>query len=248
VEEPNGHIFLNTKEEKTLPVNAMIPTIDEEKCNGCGVCSNVCEFNAIVVIDKKVMVFDEMCHGCANCMLSCPQKAIFETPKKIGTISIGNDKNIKTVKGLLDVGNAMSPPIIREVKRQISKDDELVFLDCPPGTSCPMVTAVKGCDFIILVTEPTPFGLNDLVLAVETVRELGLPFGVIINRSDAGDNRVVEYCKKENIDLLLEIPQSIKAAQAYSKGENVLCAIPDLKENLQKLIIKLKTKINERAA
>jgi len=235
VEEPNAALFLSLESTTEQAVSVPVPVVDSSRCTGCGKCAAICQFNALAVAGKSVLVFTELCHSCGGCVRVCPEKAITENPLPVGTIRRGQSGNIEFMEGRLKIGRAMAPPVIRAVKK--SADPELpVLIDCPPGTSCPMITAVKGSDFVILVTEPTPFGLHDLKLAVETVRLLNIPFGILINRSDAGDNRVVEYCEKENIRLLLQIPESRKIAEAYSRGETLLSAAPELRSVVQEMI------------
>lgn len=234
-EEPNAALFLRLENRTEEAVCVPIPSVDLSRCTGCGQCSTICKFNALAVAGKTVLVFDDLCHSCGGCARICPEHAITEQPHSVGKIVRGQSGNIQFTEGRLNVGHAMAPPVIRAVKK--AADPKLpVLIDCPPGTSCPMITAVKGSDFVILVTEPTPFGLHDLTLAVETVRLLNLPFGVVINRSDAGDNRVVTYCKKEHIRLLLQIPESRKIAEAYSRGESILAAAPELAAALRTLL------------
>jgi MinD superfamily P-loop ATPase len=235
VEAPNASIFLSLENPSEQTVSVPIPVVDSSRCTGCGKCSAVCEFNALAVAGKTVLVFEELCHSCGGCARICPEQAITEQPCAIGKIRSGQFGTIRLTEGRLDIGRAMAPPLIRAVKK--SADPELpVLIDCPPGTSCPMITAVKDSNYAILVTEPTPFGLHDLTLAVETMRLLKLPFGVVINRADSGDNRVVEYCKNENIRLLVQIPESRKIAEATSRGETLLSAKPALKGALQEII------------
>ncbi len=235
VEEPNAAIFLSLENSIEQTVSVPVPVVDSLRCTGCGQCAKICQFNALAVAGKTVLVFAELCHSCGGCVRVCPEKAITEPPRSVGSIVQGQCGNIRFMEGRLNIGHAMAPPVIRAAKKVV--DPALpVLIDCPPGTSCPMITAVKGSDFVILVTEPTPFGLHDLTLAVETVRLLDLPFGVLINRSDAGDNRVVEYCEKENIRLLLQIPESRKIAEAYSRGESILSAAPELRPVFQEMI------------
>jgi MinD superfamily P-loop ATPase len=235
VEAPNASLFLSLENSTEQPVTVPIPVVDSSRCSGCGKCADVCEFNALAVAGKSVLVFEELCHSCGGCTRICPEQAITEQPRKIGAIRTGAIGAIQLTEGRLDIGRAMGPPLIRAVKK--SADPNLpVLIDCPPGTSCPMITAVKGVDYAILVTEPTPFGLHDLTLAVETLRLLNIPFGVVINRSDSGDDRVVQYCQDETIPLLLQIPESRKIAEATSRGETLLSAEPALKEALQEII------------
>ncbi|MDO9542532.1 MAG: ATP-binding protein [Kiritimatiellia bacterium] len=216
VEEPNGHIFLKPKIEFSKPVGIPVPVVDETKCNGCRKCAEICQYHAIMVF-KKPLIFPELCHGCGGCALVCPTGAIKEQERPIGVVETGSARGIRFVQGRLNVGEAMSPPLIRAVK-QVSAANRLAILDSPPGTSCPMVTTVRNTDYVILVTEPTPFGLNDLKLAVETVHQLNLPFGVIINRADIGNDEVVRYCRDEQIPILMEIADDRCIAGAYSRG------------------------------
>jgi len=235
VEEPNGHLFLRPTNVTEQPVSVLVPEVDKDRCAGCGACGEVCEFNAVVTIAKRALVFPELCHSCGGCAAVCPTGAMVEKPVRIGKVSVGESDGFQALEGSLDVGQMMAPPVIRAVKNEIPPD-HLAILDCPPGTACPMITAVRGTDFVILVTEPTPFGLNDLRLAVETLRGMELPFGVVINRSDVGDDRVVTYCDEENVTVYLQIPESRKIAEATSRGEGMLAAEPALKTELQKLI------------
>lgn len=226
VEEPNCHIFLNPVIEDKWSATVLIPKVDQEKCTGCRVCADVCEFKAIAVIKGKVLIFPELCHSCGACKLFCPEGAIGEIPREIGIIEKGKAGGIDFLQGLLHIGELASPPVIREV-REAAGDSGITIIDSPPGTSCPVIEAVKESDFVLLVTEPTPFGLNDLELAVGMVRELKIPFAVAINRSDAGDDAVVNYCTKEGIEIFLEIPNDRRVAEAYSRGEMVVRALPE---------------------
>ncbi|MBC8206862.1 MAG: ATP-binding protein [Kiritimatiellaeota bacterium] len=235
VEEPNSAFFMKPIIESKRDVTVPVPQIDSEKCTACGVCSSLCVFNAIAVAGQSALVFPELCHSCGGCVRICPQNAITEQPSGIGEITRGQAAHITTLEGRLNIGSAMAPPLIRAVKKA-APEGMPVLIDAPPGTSCPMITAVTGADFVVLVTEPTPFGLNDLVLAVETVRKLGLPCGVIINRSDSGDDRVVRYCEEEKIRVLLQIPESRKIAEAYSRGDSLLTAKPELIHAFRKLL------------
>jgi MinD superfamily P-loop ATPase len=217
VEEPNSHIFLSPSIHQVTPVGISVPRIDESKCTFCGKCAQVCEYHAIAVILKNVLVFDELCHGCGACSYLCPEKAIFEVDREIGIVQEGSSNGIPFVNGVLNVGEPMASPLIRKVKEKIQKD-KMVILDAPPGTACPVIETVKGSDFCILVTEPTPFGLNDLELAVGMLEKLGIPKGVIVNKSDVGDRKVWDYCQSKNIPVLMEIPMDRRIAESYSKG------------------------------
>jgi len=218
VEEPNAAIFLKPEISEQLPVEIAVPVIDEDKCDYCRKCAKLCVFNALVVLGEKVLFFPEMCHGCGGCMYICPQKAITEQNRKIGIVERGRAGDVDFIQGLLNVGEPMAPPIIKK-ERSLIDDSKTVILDSPPGTSCPVIETIRDTDFCILVTEPTPFGLNDLVLAVETVREIKVPFGVIINQDGIGDDEVDTYCNKEGIPILMKIPWDRRIAEAYSKGE-----------------------------
>lgn len=226
VEEPNGHIFLKPTVEDAKTVGIPVPVVDSPKCTGCGKCAEVCRYNAIACVRGKVLVFAELCHGCGGCTFACPAQAITEKDHTIGVVETGHSNGIHVVQGRLNVGVAMSPPLIRAT-RETALFDGTVILDAPPGTSCPMIAAVRDSDFVVLVTEPTPFGLHDLTLAVETVRRMGTPFGVVINRCDIGDDRARSYCHDENIPLLVEIPDNRQVAEAYSRGQMAVDAIPE---------------------
>ncbi|VGO22383.1 ATP-binding protein [Pontiella sulfatireligans] len=243
VEEPNSHFFIQPKIEQTETVFSLVPQVDPEKCTGCGECSRVCQFSAIASLGKKTLVFPELCHSCGACARICPTGAIEETQKEIGLLEIGRHGEVEFVSGLMNVGHAMSPPVIRAVKKH-ALEEGLTLIDCPPGTSCPFVTAVKGCDIALLVTEPTPFGLHDLKLAVETLRELGLPFAVAVNRANGENNRISEYCSEENIPLVLQIPEDRRVAEAYSRGQTLTTVLPELRETLAALPEKLRALTN----
>jgi MinD superfamily P-loop ATPase len=231
VEEPNSHFFIQPEIERRETVHCLVPQVDEAGCTGCGECARVCQFSAIVSLGRKTLVFNELCHSCGACTRICPAGAIVETQKKIGTLEIGRHGQVEFVSGRMDVGQAMSPPVIRATMRQASENG-LTIVDCPPGTACPFVTAVKGCNVVLLVTEPTPFGLHDLKLAVETLRELGKPFAVAVNRSNGTPNRITDYCSDECIPLLLQIPEDRRVAQAYSRGNTLISVLPELKKML----------------
>lgn len=235
VEEPNCQIFLKSEKIESRNVNVRIPQVNKSKCNACGKCAKICRFNAIVSLPSGPMIFPELCHSCGGCMRVCPKGAITEKDVPVGVVESSLCGEVHFFQGRLDVGRAMSPPVIREVKKNISPEF-ITIIDCPPGTSCPMITAVKDADFILLVTEPTPFGLNDLKLAVETARELKIPFAVILNRSDSGDERVDKYCKDESIPVLLRIPEMRSIAEAYSQGKTIISAVPIIKGQLISLL------------
>jgi len=239
VEEPNAHLFLKPKILKSHPVTIPVPKINESKCNYCGRCSEVCAYNAIAVIKNKVLIFPELCHGCGGCSILCPQDAISEEGKEIGLVEIGDAGNIQFIHGRLNIGEAMSPPLIRAVKEYINPT-RTVIIDVPPGTSCPVIESVKKSNFCILVTEPTPFGLNDLILAIEVLRKLSIQFGVVINRSGIGFKDVEDYCQKENIPILMHIPFERGIAMAYSKGVPFTEELPEYREKFKDLFKKIK--------
>lgn len=226
VEEPNCHIFLKPHIVSSEAVTVQKPEVIEDRCTGCGICGEVCEYNAIAVIKKKVLIFPELCHSCGACSLLCPENAITETPRHVGILEKGTSSNLSFIQGLLNIGELMSPAVIHAVREAAGSDGHVV-VDAPPGTSCPVIEAVKGSDFVLLVTEPTPFGLHDLTLAAGMVRELDIPFAVAINRSDLGTDELARYCASEGIDVILEIPDDRRIAEAYSRGEMIIHALPE---------------------
>ena len=229
VEEPNGHIFLKPQFHRATRVGVQVPEVDAEVCTLCGECGRICQYSAIVCLGKKVLTFPELCHGCGGCTLVCPVDAITERQREVGTMEQGQAGPVGYVHGRLRVGEAMSVPLIREVKRHLPAEG-VAILDAPPGTSCPVIESVRGADYVLMVTEPTPFGLNDLKLAVEMVRELELRTGVVINRADVGDDGVTNYCRDEGLAVLLEIPDDRRVAEAYSRGELAVTACPELRD------------------
>lgn len=229
VEEPNGALFLKPETERELDVEVSVPAIDPEKCIGCGRCGKICQFNAIAALGKNVLIFPELCHGCGGCWLACQTRAITESSRVTGKLQIGRTREgIRFTQGLLNIGEAMSPPVIRAVKRA-APEAELTIVDAPPGTSCPVIESVRDADYVVLVTEPTPFGLNDLELAVDMVNALRLPFGVVINRADSGDDRTVRFCRDNGVSVD-EIPDSRQVAEAYSRGESAFNAVPGFRD------------------
>ena len=234
VEEPNCHLFIRSKVERREPVTIPVPTVDNTHCTGCGQCAKICRYNAIALVGKKILIFPELCHSCGGCVLVCPSGALTEIPQEIGIMEFRRSGSVELISGQISVGQAMSPPLIRAVKKHIAITGDTI-IDCPPGASCPVVTAVRGADFVLLVTEPTPFGLHDLTLAVAVMRTLGMKFGIVLNRADTGDRGVQGYCKEENIPLLLEIPDRREIAEAYSMGRPLLEAMPELGKQFRQL-------------
>ena len=245
VEEPNAHIILNPVIEKVEPVCIQVPEVNEAKCTFCGKCSEICAFNAIAVLSKHILVFPNLCHGCGACSFLCPEKAISEQGREIGTLESGHSNRMTFLQGKLAAGEAMPTPVIRKVKDRINYN-ETVIIDVPPGTSCPVVQSIKESDFCLLVTDPTPFGLNDLMLAVETTRQLNIPCGVVINRDGENDGKVHEYCLRENIPVLLTIPLDMNIARLYSRGIALVEGIPRWKPSFTALYNSIKELTSER--
>ncbi len=239
VEEPNDHIYVKARLTRTSQVTVPVPFVDESMCTSCGVCHDVCAFNAIAVLGSAVLVFNELCHGCGACARFCPVGAITEVPHEIGVVEEGAADGLSFVDGILTIGQPMAPPIIRNVKRHAGNDG-VTIVDASPGTSCPVVEAVRGSDFCLLVTEPTPFGLHDLALAVETVRELAIPHGTIINRAGLGDSRTEEYCLHEGLPVLMTIPFDRRIAQSYSCGIPLVEALPEYRQRFLELFERIR--------
>ncbi len=235
VEEPNGHIFLNPAIEWSGEVTIRVPRVDERLCNLCGACGEACRHSAIVALPSRVLTFPKLCHGCGGCTWACPQGAISERPRRTGVVETGHAGPVDFVRGILDVGEAMAPPVIRGALDKAPRDG-VVVLDAPPGTSCPVIETVRSADVVLLVTEPTPFGVNDLKLAVEMVKKLGVPFGVVVNRAGSGNDEVYDDCAQEGISVLLEIPDSLDIARAYSRGQLAIEAVPSLRTKFEELL------------
>ncbi len=225
VEEPNAHLFIKPTITGVEPVTTFVPEIDQSKCNLCRKCTDICRFSALAIAGKSVLLFPEMCHSCEGCLEVCPEGAITASSRELGVMESGTCGDLGFYAGRLRVGEAMSPPLIKKVRTK-ERERDITIIDAPPGTSCPVIAAMKGADFVLMVTEPTPFGLHDLKLAVEAVKVLGIPSGLVINRSDMGDDGVKEYAKEEGLPILLEIPFERKIAEAYSRGIPMVEAFP----------------------
>lgn len=238
VEEPNAHLFLGGDIESEEIAGISVPHLSEDLCDGCGECARLCEYHAVACFGTKAMFFPEMCHGCGGCALVCGPKAIREEQRRIGVVQVRTSRQVTLIQGRLDVGMALVPPLIRAVKARL-RPNLPAILDAPPGTSCPVVATLRGADFVLLVTEPTPFGLHDLRLAVDVVRRLGIPCGVVVNRAGSGDGSVDAFCRDSSIPILLELPDDRRIAEVYSRGELIVEALPEYRRLFEALLDKL---------
>ncbi len=245
VEEPNANVLLKLPIKETRPVLLPTPQIDESLCNHCGDCAEACAYNAIAVVRDRVLVFPELCHGCGACSYLCPPKAISEVGREVGVLEFANRDGLALVQGRLTIGEVAAPHIIKETKNHASPQG-VNIIDASPGTSCPVVEAVKDTDFCLLVTEPTPFGLNDLALAVEMLIKLGIPHGVVINRDGVGDMGVEDYCRGKGIDVLLRIPLDSEIARFYSRGVPLVEGMPQWKDEFHELWRKIRDSLDEK--
>jgi MinD superfamily P-loop ATPase len=245
VEEPNCHILLRPIFTSSEKVSIPVPEINEDRCTGCGKCAEICAYHALAVLAKQVLVFPNLCHGCGACSYLCPEKAIHEKEMEIGVIEFGDTGGINFIHGKLNPGEAMATPVIRRVKDHIDHDS-VVIIDSAPGTSCPVVEAVEGSDFCLLVTEPTPFGLNDLKLAIDMVRELDIPCGVVINRQGQSSNGVEGYCNLKKIPIILTIPMDVEIARLYSRGVTLVEGVPRWKTAFKMVYKQIQELLYER--
>jgi MinD superfamily P-loop ATPase len=235
VEEPNCHLFVRPETTSVETVALPVPNVDASRCTACGECGQFCQFNAIVSFNTVPLVFPELCHGCGGCMKVCPEGAIQETERAIGVVEEGYGSGIALVQGRLNVGAPLAPPLIKAVKARAGSE-ALTVIDCPAGTSCSLLESVRGCDVAVLVTEPTPFGLRDLTLAVRAIRELDVPLRVVVNRMGIGDDRIRRYCREEGIPILLEIDDDRRIAEAYSRGQTIVKALPQMRQTFEMLL------------
>jgi MinD superfamily P-loop ATPase len=241
VEAPNAHLFLKPVIEQQEEVGILIPEVDESRCTYCGKCAEVCQYHAIAVLGKKTLVFPELCHGCGSCTLICPKGAISETMHVLGMLERGTTyTGITFARGILNVGEPMAVPVIRQLKRWVDpQPGQVVIVDVSPGTSCPVVEAARGAAYLLLVTEPTPFGLHDLKLAAQVARELNIPAGVVINRDGIGDAGVEEFCEAEGLPILLRIPFDKPIAEGIAQGKTLVEIYPDTIALFQKLFTRI---------
>lgn len=238
VEEPNCHIFVKPEEFEAEDVKTLVPEVDESKCTYCGRCAEFCRYNALAVVEGIFMEFPTLCHSCGGCVKVCPENALTESKRRVGEIIRSEKDGVDLLYGVLDIGEAMATPVIKKLKKE-ARDDVATVFDAPPGTSCAVIEAVRGCDFCILVTEPTPFGLNDLKLAVEMLKTLGIPCGVVINRDGMGDEGVERYCKSEKVEILMRIPHDIRIARLYSEGIPFTQQMPEYKRMFKDMYDKI---------
>jgi MinD superfamily P-loop ATPase len=242
VEAPNAALFLNPTFDTRQDVGILLPVVDESQCTYCGNCADVCEFHAIAVIGKKIQVFPELCHGCGSCTWICPEKAISERLDVMGMLESGKTTNgIDFERGVMNVGEPMAVPIIRELKKWRGSPlqascDIVEIRDAPPGASCPVLETIRGVDFVLLVTEPTPFGLHDLKQVAGIARELDIPAGVVINRDGIGDNAVEDYCTEAGVPILLRIPMERRIAEAIAGGTPLVVAAPEYRAKFRALL------------
>jgi MinD superfamily P-loop ATPase len=238
VEAPNTHLFLTPVISGNHAVCTPVPRIDTDKCSFCKKCMEICRFNAIAVLKRQVLVFDNLCHSCGGCVEICPEKAVKEIPKVLGEIQTGQAGRVRVSQGRLKIGEVMVPPVIKQLRAKEVLED-IIIIDAPPGTSCPVIAAVNRSDFILLVTEPTPFGLHDLKLAVDTARLLNIPCGIVVNRAGLGNSEVHDYARKEKIPVLMEIPFDRQIAESYSNGVMIVDTMPKLKDEFINLFEKI---------
>jgi MinD superfamily P-loop ATPase len=251
VEGPNGHLYLMPELKRRQDVAIQIPRVDAAKCTACGRCAEACQYHAIVVLGKKTLVFDQLCHGCGSCTLVCPEGAIIEEPHAIGVLEAGPAaRGISFARGVLDVGEPLATPAIRQLKKWAiptdGPEEGIVILDAPPGTSCPVVEAVRGADYLLLVTEPTPFGLHDLRLAAGVARELGIPAGVVINRDGIGDAGVDEFCAAAGLPILLRIPFERAIAEGVAQGRTLVDIHPEYAPRLRAMVAEIIRQVKNR--
>ena len=244
VEAPNAALFLNPTLDMRKEVGILLPVVDESLCTYCGRCAEVCEFHAIAVVGKKILVFPELCHGCGSCTMICPENAIHERLDVVGVLESGTTpKGVNFSHGVMNVGKPMAVPIIRELKKWDTARGDIEIRDAPPGASCPVVETIRGADFVLLVTEPTPFGLHDLKQVTGIVQELGIPAGVVINRDGIGNNETESYCVEAGLPILLRIPMERRLAEAIASGKTLVDAAPEYRAAFEDLLQDITTRV-----
>jgi len=244
VEAPNGHLFLKPVVSREIAVHRLVPRVDSALCRRCGACAGMCRFNALLCLPDRTLVYDELCHSCGGCMLVCPASAITEQPHPVGVVKTGIARKVQFVSGTLNVGEASSPPVIRAAK-QAAPAANWTILDAPPGTACPMIEAVRDCDYLLLVTEPTPFGLHDLRLALEVAQTLNRPCGVVVNRAQPGVNAARQMCAQAKVPILAEIPDDVAIARAYSRGQLMVEVMPEQQAVFDQLLRDLTAEVQK---
>lgn len=238
VEEPNSKIFIQGQLIDSQNKFTMVPNWKSDKCTFCGKCSEVCYFNAITQLPNEILVFPKLCHSCYACSELCPVDALPMQSEKMGVMEQYQDGNLSFIESKLDIGQEQAVPLIEQTIDFVDQkypDETIKFFDTPPGTSCPVIEAMKSTDYVILVTEPTPFGLHDLKLAAETVKKLDIPHGVVINRYGIGNAGVEEYCEEEDIPIIATIPNSRKVAELYSNGDLLYKEIEEVKQAMENI-------------
>jgi MinD superfamily P-loop ATPase len=249
VEAPNAHLFLRPAFDQQKNVDMLIPQVDETLCTGCGRCAEVCEFHAIVVLGGTPLVFPELCHGCGSCTLECPEKAISEVPKTLGVLESGPvSAQINFARGLLNIGEPMAVPVISQLKKWQAPDpNRITIMDSSPGTSCPVVESIRGADYVILVTEPTPFGLHDLKLALQLTEELSIPAGVIVNRDGVGDTKVDDFCQEAGLPILMRIPLERKIGEGIAQGKSLIEIQPEYRKYFRQMYAQIQDRVKKIA-
>lgn len=242
VEAPNGHLFLKPDYSEQLEAVIWIPQIQTEKCTACGKCVEVCQFHALAKVGKTILVFPQLCHGCGSCATNCPTNAVVETANPIGTLEKGLTKEgILFYRGLLTISEPTPTPIIRQLKKWASFSDDFIdIIDAPPGASCSVVETLHGIDFVLLVTEPTPFGLHDLKQILGILHQMNIPAGVVINRDGIGDDAVAEFCHTEKLPILLRIPFDRRIAQGIAQGKTLIDIYPQYLADFRQLISRIR--------
>ncbi len=238
VEAPNGHLFLKPDEVREYPVNRLVPQVSQERCQHCGDCGRICRYNAILCLAERTLIYDELCHSCGGCVRVCPTRAITEIPHFVGVVRIGIAGKVQFVSGTLKVSEASSPPVIRAALQAMPPSD-WVILDAPPGAACSVVETLRDCDYVLLVSEPTPFGLHDLQIALELAKTLAVPCGVVVNRAYSSMAELRELCGQAQVPVLGEIPDDLAIARAYSRGQRIIDVVPGLHRTFDHLLLRL---------